>query len=71
MKRRKDDQGMKTLEFYREPAWQRLYANHPKTQAEIRWHGLDHRAYNWNPQVDPRWTDDEVKVYAEAYEARQ
>ena len=59
---------MKSLELYRSATWQRHYDEYPKTAEEIQGHGSDHRAYGWSPQVDPRWTDDEVRVYANAYE---
>lgn len=55
---------------YESPTWQRYYHAGPteKTVDQCRSHGADHAAYQWAPQIDPRWSDEQKSAYIEAYE---
>ena len=47
----------------------RYYGEPPqrKSVEQCRQHGRDHGAYNWAPQVDPRWTEAQIAAYRAGY----
>jgi hypothetical protein len=51
------------------PRWHRYYRVPPedKSVEQCRDHGIDHQAYGWNPQYDPRWTDEQIEAYLKGY----
>jgi hypothetical protein len=38
-----------------------------KTLEDVASHGADHAAYKWTPQIDPRWSAEQVEAYRRAY----
>ena len=50
--------------------WTRYYQETPETKSieQCRSHGADHKAYGWNPQIDPRWSDEQKNAYVQGYE---
>jgi hypothetical protein len=38
-----------------------------KTLEDVAGHGADHAAYRWAPQIDPRWSAEQVEAYRRAY----
>lgn len=55
---------------YESTVWTRFYAETNKTIAQCASHGADHRAYQWSPQIDPRWTAEQKAAYITAYEGK-
>jgi len=51
--------------------WCRYYNDGPemKTVGDCRHHGIDHKAYGWCPQLDPRWSDEQRLAYIDGYES--
>jgi hypothetical protein len=47
----------------------RYYQTPPeeKTVQQCASHGDDHAAYGWSKQLDPRWSEEQVAAYREAY----
>ena len=53
--------------------WIRYYNTPPnqKTPEQCRSHGADHKAYQWSPQIDPRWSEDQKMAYAGGYNGNE
>ena len=48
---------------------QRFYNGQGNTSIEkCRYFGESHASYEWNRQLDPRWTDEQQKAYHEGYD---
>ena len=47
--------------FYQEPP-------EKKTPHQCESHGADHAAYGWLPQLDPRWSDEQIVAYRRGYD---
>lgn len=52
---------------------QRFYNADPNeiTLDQCANHGASHKAYSWNPQIDPRWNDEKKQAYLDAYEKEE
>jgi hypothetical protein len=48
----------------------RFYNTSPNdmTLEQCAYHGGAHKVYNWNPQPDPRWSDEQYQAYITAYD---
>ena len=52
------------------PFQTRYYNDPPETKSlELcALHGSNHKEYGWTIQIDPRWSDEQVQAYLNAYE---
>ena len=47
----------------------RYYNDPPESKSleDCANHGYAHKGYNWDAQIDPRWTDEQKDAYIKAY----